>query len=195
MSCSPFDLKDYFFGELGADGRAAVSTHLQGCAACREELERLQLTRDSLRAAVAEEEPSRRIAFVSDNVFEPRWWQSLWNSAPRLGFASAALLAAAIVVHGFAVRPPHQPAAPVNTAAIEARVNAEVASRVDNEVRHAVAESEARQAQKTAAALENVRRDVEFERRADRAAFQEILTVMQKKYNVLLVASSDLGGQ
>ena len=45
-----------------------------------------------------------RIAFVSDKIFEPRGWAWLWNSAPRLGFVSAAMLAAAILVHGL-VRP------------------------------------------------------------------------------------------
>ncbi|MGE5645894.1 MAG: anti-sigma factor family protein [Acidobacteriota bacterium] len=196
MSCSPFDLKDYFFGELSAPERDAISAHLQGCAACREELDRIQLTGVSLRAAVVDEEPPRRIAFVSDNVFKPRWWHSLWNSAPRLGFASAAMLAAAIVVHGFAVRPAQQPAAtPVDAAAVEARVNAEVARRVDTAVRAAVAESEARQAKKAGEMVEAVRRDLEFQRSADRVAFQEVLTVMQKKYNVLLVASNELGGR
>jgi anti-sigma factor RsiW len=194
MSCSPFDLKDFFFGELSAPERAAVSTHIQGCTVCREELDRLQLTRDSLRSAV-EEEPPRRIAFVSDNVFEPRWWQVLWNSGPRLGFASAALLAAAILVHGFVRPAPQAPAPSVNAAAIEARVGAEVARRVDAAVQAAVAQSEARQAKKTGEMVEAVRHDFEFQRQSDRVAFQEILTVMQKRYSGLVVASNDLGGR
>jgi anti-sigma factor RsiW len=194
MSCSPFDLKDFFFGELSESERAEVSTHLHGCAPCREELDRLQLTRDALHSAV-EEEPPRRIAFVSDRVFEPRWWQVLWNSGPRLGFASAALLAAAIVVHGFVQPSPPQPAPAVNAAAIEARVSAEVERRVHAAVQAAVAESEARQAKRAGEMVEAVRRDFDFERRADRVAFEETLTLIQKRYNVLLVASADLGGR
>jgi hypothetical protein len=68
-----------------------------------------------------------RIAFVSDKIFEPKGWAWLWNSAPRLGFVSAAMLAAAILVHGL-VRP-----APTATemAAMEARVQSEVVRRLE----------------------------------------------------------------
>ena len=76
MSCSPFDLKDFFFGELGADDRRKVETHVAACAACREELDALALTGAALMT-VRDEEPPRRIAFVSDKVFQPTWWQRL----------------------------------------------------------------------------------------------------------------------
>ncbi|HVX67085.1 MAG TPA: zf-HC2 domain-containing protein [Bryobacteraceae bacterium] len=195
MSCSPFDLKDYIFGELSEPDRAAVSAHVEQCAGCREELDRLQLTATILRS-VQDEDPPRRIAFVSDRVFEPRWWQTLWNSAPRLGFASAALVAAAIVAHAFLVRPVPQPQLPVSApAAIEARIGSEVARRVDTAVRSAVAESEARQNAKSARLVEAMRQDFDFQRRADRVAFEETLTVMQKRYNMVLVANNDIGGR
>jgi hypothetical protein len=100
MSCSQFDLKAYFLGEPGAAGRGAVEEHLKACAACREELDRLRLTGAAL-ASVPDEEMPHRIAFVSDKIFEPRGWARFWNSAPRLGFASAAMLSAAIIIHGF----------------------------------------------------------------------------------------------
>jgi anti-sigma factor RsiW len=192
MSCSPFDLKDFLFGELNESERAGVFSHLEACAACREELERLRLTQAALGALI-EPEPPRRIAFVSDRVFEPRWWQVLWNSGPRLGFASSALLAAAILVHAFVGPGPQVPAPAAEAARIEARVNSEVARRVESAVQAAVAQSEERQAKKAGELVEAVRRDVEFQRRADRIQFEEILTVMQKRYAGLQVAS--LGGQ
>jgi negative regulator of sigma E activity len=195
MSCSPVDLKDFLFGELSDSERGRIRSHMETCARCSEELERLRLMQAALHA-VPEEEPPRRIAFVSDKVFEPRWWQVWWNSAPRLGFASAALLAAAIVVHavaGPAQRP--APSAVVDTAAIEGRVKAEVASRMDAAVKTAVAESEMRQARKAGEMVEAVRRDLEFQRQADHIAFEETLTVLQKRYSGLLVASSDFGGR
>src|SRR6059036_2369027 len=105
MSCSPFDLRDYFFGELAPAERSATETHLTACLACREELEKLSDLKSVLLSASADEEPPRRIGFVSDKVFEPRWWQRLWASGPQLGFAGAALLAAAILVHAVLVRP------------------------------------------------------------------------------------------
>jgi hypothetical protein len=65
------------------------------CPECQEELATLRLTLDTL-STLREEEIPRRIAFVSDKVFEPRWWQRVFHPT----FAAAALLAVAILVHG-----------------------------------------------------------------------------------------------
>jgi anti-sigma factor RsiW len=100
MSCSQFDLKSYFLGEPDAAGRGAVEEHLKNCLSCREELDRLRLTGAAL-ASLPDEEMPHRIAFVSDKIFEPRGWARFWGSAPRLGFASAAMLSVAIIIHGF----------------------------------------------------------------------------------------------
>ena len=125
MNCSQFDLKGYLLGELDAAGRTLVERHLEECRACSEEHERLRLTTAAL-GGLPEEEMPHRIAFVSDKVFEPKGWGWLWNSAPRLGFASAAMLAAAILVHAL-VRPAPSAA---EMAAMEARIRSEVVSRV-----------------------------------------------------------------
>jgi len=140
MSCSPFDLKDYFFEELEGAERKQVEAHVTGCRACREELSRLRLTGTTL-LSLREEEIPRRIAFVSDPVFEPsawrRWWSGFWNTPARLGFGSAALVSAALVVFALARPAPVQPvrlvqvpvaqtaqAAPaVSEAAIQARID------------------------------------------------------------------------
>src|SRR5581483_4797974 len=100
MSCAT-DLKAYALGEVGGREKAVLEDHVRGCQNCREELDRLNLTRTAL-ASLEDEEMPRRIAFVSDRVFEPRWWQTMWHSGPVMGFASAVVLAAAILVHGFA---------------------------------------------------------------------------------------------
>ena len=105
-----------------------MEDHVRGCQSCREELDRLNLTRSAL-ASLEDEEIPRRIAFVSDRVFEPRWWQTMWHSGPVMGFASAAVLAAAILVHGFA-----RPAA-VDTAQIEKQVESQVSARVQAAVK------------------------------------------------------------
>jgi len=104
------------------------------------------------------------------------------------------VLAAAIMVHAF-VRPAEPTPAPaVGVAAIEvhrieAQIDAEVARRVDAAVTSAVARSEARQAKKAGEMVEAMRRDVDFQRRADRVAFEEVFTVMQKRYANLQLAS------
>ena len=91
MSCCPFDLRDYFFEELGHGERGQVEAHLQTCLNCREELERLRGTQQALLRLKDEEIP-RRIAFVSDKVFEPsgaaRWWAAL----PKMALAAGLML-------------------------------------------------------------------------------------------------------
>ncbi len=189
MTCSPFDLKDYFFEELAPEQRQQVEEHVKHCLACQHELERLSLTRSALDA-LREEEPPRRIAFVSDQVFEARWWQRWWQSAPRLGFAAAAMLSVAILVHALV-----RPAAPTSPdmAAAQSRISAEVAKRLEPAVAAAVAQSEARQAQRTAQLVAETEKRLDFDRRADRVAFEETLSVLQKKFNVLYLASAEVG--
>jgi len=100
MSCSTYVLKAYLFGEATEEERRCVAGHAASCAACSEELERLRTTHAALMS-VPEEEIPRRIAFVSDKVFEPRWWQRFFQSGSRVGFASAAMLSLAILAHGY----------------------------------------------------------------------------------------------
>ncbi len=129
------------------------------------ELAGLQLTRDAL-LTVRDEEVPRRIAFVSDKVFEPNWWQKLWASGTKVGFAAAAMLAAAIVVHGFATRPATSVQAPLTqtaNAADAALIDKIVAERVEK----VVAQIETRQAQKTAGILEAAQKRYSEERKAD----------------------------
>ncbi len=102
MSCSPFDLRDYFLQELAnPHQRLLVEAHVKTCAACSEELDRLRIAEAALRS-MADEEIPQRIAFVSDKIFEPspwrRWLAAFWNSGARLGFASAAMLSASLVL-------------------------------------------------------------------------------------------------
>jgi len=67
-------------------------------------LNRLRSTQAVL-LSVPDEEIPQRIGFVSDRVYEPslmlRWWRAFWGSAPRLAFASAAMLSAAILFSRF----------------------------------------------------------------------------------------------
>jgi anti-sigma factor RsiW len=128
MSCSQHDLKGYLLGELtGAESRA-VEAHLKGCRECGEELARLRMTESALRS-LPEEEVPHKIAFVSDKVFQPRGWAWLWNSAPRLAFLSASVLAVAILVHALAR--PEPAVSPAEMAALEARIRSEVTRSVE----------------------------------------------------------------
>ncbi len=195
MSCSGnFDLKAYVVGELARGERTVVEDHVRGCQGCREELDRLNLTRAAL-ATLEDEEIPRRIAFVSDRVFEPRWWQTIWHSGPAMGFASAALLAGAILVYGFA-RPvaPVAKAPAVDTAQIErqveAQVSAQVNARLNEAVAKAVSDSETKQAAQFAKVLSATESRYAHQRQVDMAAFQQGEDYYQKQIGRMVVASN-----
>jgi anti-sigma factor RsiW len=132
MSCSPFELRDYFLKELSDPQQRQVEAHVKDCSACRRELEQLQLTQTAL-FSLREEEIPQRIAFVSDPVFEPsparRWWAAFWGSPARLGFAGAAMLSVALVFSALA----HSPST----------------SEIDRRIQKAVLASEQRQTANT----------------------------------------------
>jgi len=96
MSCQEFDWKAYMLNELPREQRRFAEAHAATCADCREEVATLRLTLDAM-STLREEELPHRIAFVSDKVFEPKWWQRWWNPT----FASACVVAASILVHAF----------------------------------------------------------------------------------------------
>jgi len=139
MSCSPFDLRDYYLKELTDPQQRQVESHVKDCPACREELERLRLTQAAL-FSLRDEEIPQRIAFVSDPVFEPsgprRWWTAFWGSPGRLGFASAAMLSAALLISAA-------------TRAFSPASAGLSSTEVDHRIERAIDASEARQTSKT----------------------------------------------
>ena len=152
MSCSPFDLRDYFLKELPESEQRQVEAHVRNCQPCLEEMDRLRLTEAAL-FALREEEIPQRIGFVSDQVFEPspwrRWWAALWGSTARLAFASAAMLSIAILVA--ALHPVGQQIAvrPGPPQIVKAISDTEIQSRIDTAVAKVVAQVDARQTEKT----------------------------------------------
>jgi anti-sigma factor RsiW len=146
MSCSPFDLKDYFLKELPEPDSRQVEAHVKSCQPCREELDRLSLTEAAL-FSLRDEEIPQRIAFVSDKIFEPSPLRKWWNS--RFGFAAAtvALTLAVVVATLQTRRPDPSPLAFQNVSAQE------IQARIDAAVSKAVAEVEARHSAKAQAIL------------------------------------------
>jgi anti-sigma factor RsiW len=181
-ACATIELKDYFLKELPNPQQREVEAHVRGCQVCREELDRLQLTEAAL-FSLRDEEMPQRIAFVSDKVFEPspwrRWWTAFWGSSARLGFASAAMLSAALLGSAVmrtapAVRvgsDPHQATSVVHTAVVQTGTvhtgavqpvsDVEIQTRIEAAVAKAVNAIESRRTQQTAqlvADLEDARR-------------------------------------
>ncbi len=193
MSCSNIDLKGYFLDEITLAERQAVERHLAACADCRQELDRLELTRTAL-LSVREEPVPQRIAFVSDKVLEPSWWQRLWQSAPRLAFASAAMLSIAILVHAF-TRPAPVVAPALDRAAIQQIVDERVAAQLHEAVSQALTAAEKRHREETKRLLAAAQERFELQRRADMITIQENFEYLLKRVNVLQVASVYRGGE
>ena len=196
MNCSSEDLKAYFLGELASGDKASVEDHVHACQSCREELDRLKLTQTALLALEDEEVP-HRISFVSDKVFEPRWFETIWRSGPAMGFASAVILAAAILVHGFTVQgsartaatPPVGPV--VDIAQMEQRIEREVNARLDAVVQKAVSDAQAKQATQFAKVLDATEKRFESERQADLATVQQAAKYYEQKMSRWEVALND----
>jgi anti-sigma factor RsiW len=120
MSCPQnIDWKAYALGELTSDAKRSAATHLNSCDACQDEFSGVQATLATL-SALREEEVPRRIAFVSDKVFEPRWWQRMFTPT----FASACVLAGAIVFHA---QSSHGP----SNAEVQAQIDKAVNQRME----------------------------------------------------------------
>jgi anti-sigma factor RsiW len=180
MSCSPYDLRDYFFGELPEDQRRQADLHIKSCADCRQELDHLRSTQAVL-LSVPDEEIPQRIGFVSDRVYEPsavrRWWRALWGSGPRLGFASAAMLSVAIIVSAtHRPAPTPAPAAVVDTTILQG----ELSRQVNEAVAKAVADSDARHEQRTAQLLAAATSRLQAQRDADVERISQNFAIMQK---------------
>ena len=184
------DLKAYFFGELPDDERRRVAAHLETDPAARAELARLEATQ-SMLGFVQDEELPRRIAFVSDKVFEPTWWQRFWASGAQLGFASAALLALAVVGHGWLSRPTAAPVvATVDAAVVRAVVAEEMGKRMQAVNTPVPQVSDAAATSKLiAVALKEVERRAELDRAADRLTIEENFNLLRRLISRDQVAS------
>ena len=181
MSCSPFDLRDYFLKELPGPEGKQVELHIRTCAACREELERLRITEAAL-VSLRDEEMPQRLAFVSDKIFEPspvrRVWAAFWGSSARLGFASTAMLSAAVVIYTVA-------GAPARGGKVEA-LTLQIQAAVDR----AVAASEAKLEQRILAVQEENRKE-----RRQLVAAADALVDYSRRHEMMILRSNYGGRQ
>jgi len=142
--------------------------------------------------ALPYEEPPRRIAFVSDKVFEPTWWQRLW-AAPKWGFASAALLSGAILFHA-ATRPATIVQSSTPPAAVQQTAPApNVDALVQAAVARATADLEQRYQARTTQLVKAAEERLLIEHRQDMAAMDASNQMMLRKLNTYMRASNDLG--
>jgi hypothetical protein len=109
----------------------------------------------------------------------------MWRSGPVMGFASASVLAAAILVVGFA-RPNI-----VDTAQIEKQVE----SRVSAQVQAAVNEAQAKQAAEFTKVLNATETRYEAQRKSDLETVQQAAEYYEKQMARFEVASNQGSGQ
>jgi hypothetical protein len=139
------------------------------------------------------EEPPRRIAFVSDKVFEPAWWQRFW-AAPKWGFASAAMLSGAILFHAVTRPiPVVQTAPPVTVQQTAAAGEANIDVLVQAAVAKATADLEQRYQTHTAKMVKAAEERLLIEHRQDMVAMDASNQMMLRKLNTYMRASNDLG--
>ncbi len=182
-------LRDYAFDELPHGEREAIEQHLAACSECALELDRLRVTTAALHTLPDREIP-QRIAFVSDKVFEPSWFQRFWNSGAQLGFASACVLAVALVIsvwHMAGAKGRVETRTVIQTAAPQAQIVPQ--DQINTAVEKAVAQVRAEDAQLIQAAEQ--KRDAEY--RDQMIAISEQFTVLQKRSYTQLALSEAPG--
>jgi len=201
--CKP-DWKAYALGELDANARRQAEVCAAACPVCREELATVRLTLDAL-STLREEEIPQRIAFVSDKVFEPRWWQKALRSFQQPSFAAAAVIAVAILVHGFvrpmgpAVGSSINPA--VDSSAVQAQVAAlaekEISARVEAAVNvavaKAVADTDQREAERTEELLAAAEKRYAAQRREDFATAAANYEMLRKQVVQMYAVNTGAG--
>ncbi len=189
------DLKAYALGEGSKAEREAVEAHLAESAAAREELQHLEITLAALQSLPDEEIP-RRIAFVSDPIFAPSWWQRFWQPGPQAMLGAAAMLAVAIVAHGWMGQSMTPPAAPVSLAQGPAPSAEQMKRVVDDAVSQAVtqalAKAEARQQLLLKDALAQAEQRHQAQRQMMAVSFEENLGLLRKQMNRLYVSTANL---
>ena len=170
-------LRDYAFDELPAPERATMERHIAACESCDAELRTIHLTTATLRA-IPDREVPQRIAFVSDKIFEPspvaRFFRSFFTSGAQLGFASACLLAGAIVFSAM-----HRPSE-VRTV-IATSANQDVSQQINQAVKKAVAQIREEDFRLTQTALASAEVRHQSEHKALVISMQETVDVMQKR--------------
>ncbi len=179
-------LRDYAFDELPAAERPGMEQHIAACGDCAAELDQLRVTTAVLRVLPDREIP-QRIAFVSDKVFQPsplaRFFGGFWNSAARLGFASACVLGGALIVSAY-----HRPAAPpVAQREIRTVIQAsDVSKQLNEAVAKAVAQVHREDARLFAAS--------EIKHDQEHRALMDAVTVLQAHLNTNTLLASDIPG-
>jgi len=197
------DKMDVLYGEADTAARGRVAAHLEGCAACREEMGALGGVRRDLRAWRL---PAARPTFTPRGVVVPRWLAAaallLVGFGGTLGVAGYASLRRALVaqearasalerqhqeaVRALEVKLARRPAAPLDPAVFLAGLDA----RIDDRLRA----SEARQVERVETRLAGWEERAEAQRRVDMARVAASLSYLDGRHGQQLARTNELMG-
>src|SRR6185312_8210103 len=169
-------LHDFAFDELPANERQEMEQHIRACGDCALEFDRLRITTSALRILPDREIP-QRIAFVSDEVFQPSIWARFWNSGAQLGFASACVLAVALLVSAWRMSVVYHPSPAQPVAHVAASMSPE---QIQASIARAVAQTRAEDAKVIQTAVAGVEKRLDAQYRGQMVALQENFDVMRK---------------
>jgi anti-sigma factor RsiW len=202
MDCSKFDWKAYVLEEVSAAQAGEYARHAESCGRCREEVAALTATTAALRAMPLAEVP-RQIVFVSDPVLTTPWWRRLWTASPQWGFASAAVLALAIVAHGMMVSRNTPAPAPAQIAAetqqqidqrVATLVDARVQQRTNEEVRRALTDFQKQLAEQDRLQAVKLDQRIDAQRESDRKAVSFAYERLERRLNYVMLSARNGGG-
>ncbi len=171
-------VRDYVFDEVVPNERPSVEAHLASCAECSSEVGRLRVTAAALRILPDHDVPQRIVFAGEPAPAGAGWLNGFWNSAARLGFASACVLTAGLCAVAW-----NKPASEVRTVVQTAAVSQpELDAAVTKAVALAVDKVRSEEAKMTQTALEAVETRYEEKQRNLMVAFQTNAEFLQKRY-------------
>ena len=197
------DKMDLLYGEADAAAHARVEAHLAGCAPCREEMGELRAVRRDLGAWKL---PAARPAFTPRGWVLPRWLAAaallLVGLGASLGVAGYASLRRALVaqearsaelerlhreeVLSLEAQLARRPAAPLDSAALLAGLDARMDERI-----HA---SEARQVERLDSRLAGWEERLDAQRRVDMARVAASLSYLDGRHGQQLARTNEIMG-
>jgi hypothetical protein len=197
------DKMDLLYGEADAAAHARVEAHLAGCAPCREEMGELRAVRRDLGAWKL---PAARPAFTPRGWVLPRWLAAaallLVGLGASLGVAGYASLRRALVAqeaHSAELERLHReevlsleaqlarrPAAPLDSAALLAGLDARIDERIQT--------SEARQVERLDSRLASWEERLDAQRRVDMARVAASLSYLDGRHGQQLARTNEIMG-
>ena len=185
-------VRDYSFDELAPAERRDLEQHLTACSDCVGELDRLRLTTAVLRVLPDQEIPSR-ISFVSESTAPRGWFSAFWNSAARLGFASACVLAAGLSFSAYRYTANTHP--PDTTSAVQTAqvTKTQLDEAITKAVAQAVEKTHADDVRMTNTALNQIETKYAQQARNLMIAAQENMDLQQRTLHTRLALLSDSG--